>query len=857
MTPLAYQFRPERVAASRVIHLQSRIAQSSVVSTVRCLAALALVLLLFPGQLFAGAMLLHIGSTSPRMAQRGTTVEVTVQGICLKDAREVVFYKPGIRAINIEVLPNLAHPIGLAHGGRIEEQIRCVFEIAPDCVPGEHPFRIRTDTEITSLGTFHVSPFTMIDESEQGYNSNDTITTALSVSPNTTVRGRMGASARGDVDVYRVTVAAGQTLSAEVDSVRIADIHYGDSAYDLTVRILDASGRELSANDDNSLHLQDPMASVLATDNQDVFVEVRRSLFAPADKDYCLHIGTNRRPLIAYPLGGTAGSQQIVELAGDPAGLYEQTIQIPSSRWASGNTFEYFGEAPSPILLRSSHLQNLMEDAEAAFTVVESLPVALNGRVDQRGDVDSFRVTVSKQDRWRVRVYAATLGSPIDPTIRIRPVDSAGIQGEPELEADDCSLVDRDVFGTSFRSGGGLKEILDPSVIWQPRLDGDYMIEVSDTSGVNGATAVYRIEVERVVDSVHTVLMSTAFDWEECIRTSGLVVPQGNRWTVNVSLPRGQGTSFQGELELIAHGLPEGVTMVSGRVPAGRTIWPVQFVADEGSRPGTALITLEAKPVDPNVQLESRSQQMIPFINHSGGDAWRTVRLDQFVLAVTKPAPFSVEISAPQAALVRGGELGIPVRIIRQEGFNDPVEIQCDWVPPGVSVQPAQIIPAGVNEAVLRITGDLNAPLGKCLIVLSASTTRDDLDAYLGTGRVRVSSSLVELIIAEPFVELSSEPQTVRRGERKKYNWTIQHKSPFEGSASIKLLGLPRGVNVLAPLPMLTRDSKEVSFEIEATNEALLGSVRGVSCEITVESVGQEIRQRTGNGTLRIDPRLE
>jgi hypothetical protein len=216
-----------------------------------------------------------------------------------------------------------------------------------------------------------------------------------------------------------------------------------------------------------------------------------------------------------------------------------------------------------------------------------------------------------------------------------------------------------------------------------------------------------------------------------------------------------------------------------------------------------------------------------------------------------------VEISAPQAALVRGGELGIPVRIIRQEGFNDPVEIQCDWVPPGVSVQPAQIIPAGVNEAVLHITGDLNAPLGKCPIVLSASTTRDDLDAYLGTGRIRVSSSLVELIIAEPFVELSSEPQTVRRGERKKYNWAIQHKSPFDGSASIKLLGLPRGVNVLAPLPMLTRDSKEVSFEIEATNEALLGSVRGVSCEITVESAGQEIRQRTGNGTLRIDPRLE
>ena len=68
----------------------------------------------------------------------------------------------------------------------------------------------------------------MIDENGQGYNSNETITKGQSVSPNTTVRGRMGPSARGDVDVYRVSVAAGQTLSAEVDSVRIADIQVGN-----------------------------------------------------------------------------------------------------------------------------------------------------------------------------------------------------------------------------------------------------------------------------------------------------------------------------------------------------------------------------------------------------------------------------------------------------------------------------------------------------------------------------------------------------------------------------------------------------------------------------------------------------
>ena len=226
------------------------------------------------------------------------------------------------------------------------------------------------------------------------------------------------------------------------------------------------------------------------------------------------------------------------------------------------------------------------------------------------------------------------------------------------------------------------------------------------------------------------------------------------------------------------------------------------------------------------------------------------------MLAVTDAAPFSVEIKSPAVALVRGGELAIPVRVIRQSGFEGPVEFQCDWVSPGVSVQPTTTIRAGESEGLLRITGEANAPLGRCPLVVTASTTRDDLDPYLGTGRIRVSSEIVDLMITEPYVELASQPESVRRGEQKRYVWSVQQKSSFEGVASVKLLGLPKGVTVVEPFPVLTNVSKEIAFDIKATDEALLGSVRGMSCEVIVHAGGQEIRQRTGNGTLRIDPGL-
>ena len=797
------------------------------------------------------AMLTHVEAVSPRVARRGTTVEVTIQGSCLKDPREVIFYRPGIRAVDIKALPKLTHPIGLAHGGRIEEQVSCRFVIAPDCPPGEHPFRLRTATEVTSLATFQVSPFPVVDEDEKGNNANDSIATAKPVVPNVTVRGWMGPSSRGDVDLYRVPAVAGQRLAVEVDSVRIADIHYGGSEYDLAVRILDEAGRELASNDDNPLHLQDPMVAVRLPKDGAAFVEVRRSVFVPDNRPYSVHIGTNRRPLAAFPPGGPSGSVQAIRFIGDPLGDYQESVEIP----AAEGTFEHPGDAPSALPLRSSPFPNVIEDATAAETRVEALPAALNGVIESRGDVDAYRVSVKKGDRFRVRVFAAALGSPIDPTLRIRAVDPSGKPGRVEAEMDDAPLTDRDIFGTSFRSRGGLKDILDPSIVWEPKSSGDYLIELEDAGASAGPTAVYRIEVETEFDSVNTLLTSTAFDWMECVRTSGLAVPQGNRWTVNLSLPRGQGTSYRGEVDLVATGLPPGVRMVNGRVPGGKTLWPVQFVADPSATPGSALIAIEARPVDASKKIASRPQQSIPFINHPGGDAWRTVRLDRFALAVTDPAPFSVEVAPPPVSLVRGGELAIPVRIARRPGFDEPVEFQCDWVPAGVAVQPTATIPAGQSEGIMRITGAANAPLGDQPLVVTASTTRDDLDAYLGTGRVRVSSGIVRLNVAEPFVELTSQPQSIRRGERRAYSWTVEHKSPFQGTATVRLLGLPKGVNLLEPIPALTAGSKSVEFQIEATDDALLGSVAGIACEVVVGAGGQEIRQRSGAGTLRIDPK--
>jgi hypothetical protein len=225
------------------------------------------------------------------------------------------------------------------------------------------------------------------------------------------------------------------------------------------------------------------------------------------------------------------------------------------------------------------------------------------------------------------------------------------------------------------------------------------------------------------------------------------------------------------------------------------------------------------------------------------------------VLAVTEPAPFAVELVQPTVPVVRGGELAIPVKLTRHGGFDEQVKFQADFGPTGVGLPPEELIPSGVSESILMIAADRKAPLGKGPLYVMA-TTLDDSGVFHGRGRVRVASQFIEIEVVESFVELASEPTSVRRGGRTTFAFAVTPKTPFEGQAEAKLLGLPKGVAVVGPPPKITRDSKQIAFLVEASDEALLGPVSGLECELLVRAAGQEIRQRAGKGTLRIDPRL-
>ncbi len=799
-----------------------------------------------------------IDGVKPRLVGRGTTCEIVVAP-WHHEATEIMFYPPATFApwVASEANPSAGPGIRCveAQFDAAKKRLVCQLEVASDCRSGEHPFRVLTAVGLSSMGTVFVSPFPVIDEEEKKENTNDTLETALRVEPTVTVRGTLSKSAAGDVDCFRVAGKAGERLSVEVDMVKMGDDLQWQpvpEGYDSVVEILDPQGRRIAINDDSPLNRQDPVLSLKLPADGDYTILLRRSMFVPHDREYAIHIGSFSRPLAAYPAGGPAGQPLEVQLLGDPLGPESETVAVPQE----AGTFPLAGESPLPLSLRSSPFPNVLEQPGEAETKVPTTPVAINGILSQPDETDRFRLTVKKGMPLQVRVWASGLGLPVDPVIKLRPVDASGSVGAVELTGDDATLADRDIFGAQ----GDFPELFDPSVIWTPKQDGDYVLEVSDSRGAGGPTFVYRVEIAPPVNTLHVGLHQEGY-WPERPRKTSLTVPRGGRWTVRLSLYAGQGSTIKGPFDLAVEGLPAGVKMLSPRVPALQSVWPLTLVADTNAPLAASFIRVEGRPADGGEPFATVNQQNLLRVRYSHYP-WRSIRVDRFVAAVSEPAGFAVELATPKQPLMRGSELTIPVKIVRQPGIDEPLELQCEFAPPGVGTPPAELVPSGETQTNLTLSASASAKLGSAPLYVMATTTQprgtgSGGDTARGSERVRVSSEVITIEVADPFIALSTEPQSVRRGERVAYRWAVKQIRPFEGQATVRMLGLPVGVTAVGPEPTIDRNSKEVAVELEATDDALLGLVSELKCDVLFTVNGGETRLQTGSGRLRIDPRLE
>jgi hypothetical protein len=795
---------------------------------------------------------------SPQVGQQGTEVTLLLQGARLQEIQDVLFYGPGLEYVSFEPVDQVPDDVTL----KLREipsgtAALLTLGIADDCPRGEHFLRIRTADELSEMLSFWVTPFQCVAETHAGNDvvgsTNGAVEHAQPIDLGTTVYGYHPKNSTIDHDFYSVGLRQGQRLTVEVWSSCLGFQHFRAMS-DIAVTVHGPDGKKLAFADDSSLRDMDPLLNIKVPATGTYYINIHQNMdFEGILRHYVAHISDAPRPRITYPLGGQAGTRFNAMAIGDVAGSTPFHLDLPSQPGAFDESIVDWNDSGSVIAngVQVALFPDVLEDGgshakpEQAQVHRGELPVAFNGRIEQEGATDWFRFSARKGARYRIRTYAATLGSPLDARIQVRAAE--GTDSQLEITADDSNWIDHDWWGKD--KIWIIKDRMDPVTVFEPDADGDYLIGISDSQRLFGPEFAYRIEFQPLRD--HAFVYFPTDYREAANKRDRLVIPRGNTIEHTLAIVHGTGSRYRGGIRVEAEGLPEGVTFSCPPLLPGQMLTQATMTAAPDAQAWHGLIDLKLKATDPEVEFTGSYVHNVPSTQRRGGNNVVFNRVRRCALAVVQQAPIHVRVKQPVIGLAQNAVIDLEVEVQRQSGFNGAVRVYAAWTPPGVTVSVPLVIPPGETSGVYRLRSSGSVEPGTYPITLTAQEDTGGERAW-GTGFHFVASPPINLKVVRPYLDIALARTAIERQTTGQIIATIETIRTLPGEVTATLVRLPKGVELIAPVTIAPGDTTAL-FPVRITEDCLLGQYQEIGCEITIKQNGQTITQQTGSGTLRVD----
>ena len=419
----------------------------------------------------------HVGYVYPAGGQQGTTFQVKVGGRFLDGVASVVvsgrgaqakvvshdkpltgqqitelreklqeLQKQGNRADLQTQLLDARMKIGdslrrNANPG-LAEIVTLEVTIAPDADPGDRQVRLQTPLGLTNPLVFQVGQLPEFREKDVKTGKADA---ELEITLPAIVNGRMipGDIDRmrfplrqpqqympGDVDRYRFHALKGRRIVIAA-SARTLMPYLADAVpgwFQATLTLYDAAGHELAYDDDYRFE-PDPVLHCEIPADGDYVVEIKDALYRGRD-DFVYRISIGETPFVAgiFPLGGRIGEPTRVAVTGWNLPTSTVTMDTKRGQPRIYSLFERSGKVVSnrvPFAVDSlpETFERESNDSQKNAQRV-TLPVILNGRIQEPGDVDVFSFTGRSGDQIVAEVMARRLDSPLDSVLEL--TDAAG-----------------------------------------------------------------------------------------------------------------------------------------------------------------------------------------------------------------------------------------------------------------------------------------------------------------------------------------------------------------------------------------------------------------------------------------------
>jgi hypothetical protein len=752
-----------------------------------------------------------VESVSPGIGPRGGEFTVLLTGGRLKDARDVVFYDEGLALRKLEVVS--------------DNEVKATLAASADCRIGAHPFRLRTTGGLSELKLVQVGRFPVSAEVEP----NDAAREATPVALNSTIAGVIDS---GDIDSFAIDLRKGQRLSVEVEAIRL-----GGEMTDVVLTVNGPDGREILHVDDTLLTRQDPFASLTAPADGRYILKVRDTAFGGGPTStYALHVGDFPRPKAIYPPGGQAGKDLRLKLIGADGDEASVVLKPPGD---ADDWWDYYpslngSTAPTATPLRVRPYP-CVDESETAKP--HDWPVAFHGVLGRPGEVDSFAIRARAGEVIQVEAFAERVGSPLDSILEILDPDGRIVGRSDD---DDCH---------------------DSRIVFKAAADGAFRIVISDKRREGGPAYLYRIEVEQPRPSLEVFLPGIV---RKSQARQVIAVPRGNRVTAYLGVRR---DGFDAPVHLQVEGLPKGVSLDTEDIPSEGYLTPIVIEAAADATLGASLVSVKGLATTPGGSIRGGFRQTVNLIPANGDGSYRSITVDRLAVVVTEEAPYRLSLSGPRSALARDGAVEVVATVERAKGYEEAVEVTLPYLPPGVEMEGAIVLPPAESKAIFRLFARPDAdPVSWRLAaeVKTAPPRRDRRAMTLalqsaidpGTGGRRrrapieaapeVASGFVPIELSTPRISGRLEPAIAEQGKVANIDCRLEASSPLEHEMEATLEGLPPRASS-RPV-RLAPGQLRVEFPVEVSATTPIGEHDSLLCRLTGNLNGRVIIYQVGRG---------
>ena len=695
----------------------------------------------------------------PAGGRRGTTVPVRIGGCNFHDRANFQLLGTGIRATaEISRIPTLwfEGPVIPQPASQAKEDYPLDFanslEIAADAPRGEHFWKASTAQGITGSLPFIVGDLPEVVEDEV-----PGLPQPVDVRLPVTVNGRI--FPREDVDLWRVTAQAGQTVTCAVAALRLG------SPLEARLELFDPQGHSLA----ESLTVPgvEAVLRFTASTTGQYTVKIHDIKFGGL-QDHVYRLTMTAGPHLdsVYPLGGRRNSELTLELAGANLAVTRQTIKLPAT---SELRYDYWLETPDAVSnalsLELDDLSEILEPAAGATATRVTFPANLNGRIQRAGEVDEWNFEAQKGDDFDFDVRAARLGSPLDSVLQI-------VDAQQKIVAENDDFV---------------KGQSDSRLRFHALADGLYAVRLSDRlSERGGPQFAYRLRV----------LTAARPEFELSLASDTVIIERGKPTPIKVSADRSPGTKQ--EITLQIDGLPAGVTVTPLVIKADQQEVTLSFQAADATKVQAIPLKITGKIVREGAEL----------IQQATVNKYGIRRQDPVWLAVALPTPFRFVGNFETKFMPRGSQ-HVRHYALQRNGFDGPLEArladQQGRHLQGVTGEPVSISPTQ-NEFDFTIRLQPFMEIGRTsrttLSVLGVVTDIDGSRHVVSYSSNAQNDQMISIVDPGRLaITLDRRSLPVTPGQSAKLSFRMQRSTGLNQPTQVELV-IPHGIRGIKSLPV-------------------------------------------------------